>query len=111
MKSTNGGGVPYFAEAPPTQDGTAAVKLMLYAVFKRKWQVLAVVAVVVLTILVAGLTRPRIYKSTAKVMIRPGRAEVQVSSGEQRELTLPVTATSEQINSEIEIIKSAELAR
>lgn len=111
MKSTNGGGVPYFAEAPPTQDGTAAVKLMLYAVFKRKWQVLAVVAVVVLTILVAGLTRPRIYKSSAKVMIRPGRAEVQVSSGEQRELTLPVTATSEQINSEIEIIKSAETAR
>jgi uncharacterized protein involved in exopolysaccharide biosynthesis len=84
---------------------------MLYAVFKRKWQVLAVIAVVVLTILVAGLTRPRIYKSTSKVMIRPGRAEVQVSSGEQREITLPVTATSEQLNSEIEIIKSAELAR
>ncbi len=110
LKSTNGG-VPYFAEAPPTQDGAAAIKLMLYAVFKRKWQVLAVIAVVVLAILVAGLTRPRIYKSTAKVMIRPGRAEVQVSSGEQREITLPVAATTEQVNSEIEIIKSAELSR
>lgn len=108
---TNGGGVPYFAEAPPTQDGAAAIKLMLYAVFKRKWQVLAVIAVVVLTMLVAGLTRPRIYKSTSKVMIRPGRAEVQVSSGEQREITLPVSATTEQVNSEIEIIKSAALAR
>lgn len=108
---TNGGGLPYFAEAPPVQDGAAAIKLMLYAVFKRKWQVLAVIAVVVLTMLVAGLTRPRIYKSTAKVMIRPGRAEVQVSSGEQREITLPVTATAEQLNSEIEIMKSAELAR
>jgi len=108
---TNGGGVPYFAEAPQTQDGAAAIKLMLYAVFKRKWQVLAVIAVVVLTMLVAGLTRPRIYKSTSKVMIRPGRAEVQVSSGEQREITLPVSATTEQVNSEIEIIKSAELAR
>jgi uncharacterized protein involved in exopolysaccharide biosynthesis len=61
--------------------------------------------------LVAGLTRPRIYKSTSKVMIRPGRAEVQVSSGEQREITLPISATTEQVNSEIEIIKSAELAR
>ena len=108
---TNGGGVPYFAEAPPTQDGAAAIKLMLYAVFKRKWQVLAVIAVVVLAMLVAGLTRPRIYKSTSKVMIRPGRAEVQVSSGEQREITLPVSATTEQVNSEIEIIKSAALAR
>ncbi len=108
---TNGGGVPYFAEAPQTQDGAAAIKLMLYAVFKRKWQVLAVIAVVVLTMLVAGLTRPRIYKSTSKVMIRPGRAEVQVSSGAQREITLPVSATTEQVNSEIEIIKSAELAR
>jgi uncharacterized protein involved in exopolysaccharide biosynthesis len=108
---TNGGGIPYFAEAPPTQDGAAAIKIMLYAVFKRKWQVLAVIAVVVLTMLVTGLTRPRIYKSTAKVMIRPGRAEVQVSSGEQREITLPVAATTEQVNSEIEIIKSAELAR
>lgn len=110
MKS-NGGGVPYFAEAPPQQDGGAAIKLMLYAVFKRKWQVLAVIAVVVLAVLVAGLTRPRIYKSTAKVMIRPGRAEVQVSSGEQREITLPVAATTEQVNSEIEILKSAELSR
>jgi uncharacterized protein involved in exopolysaccharide biosynthesis len=108
---TNGGGVPYFAEAPPTQDGAAAIKLMFYAVFKRKWQVLAVIAVVVLTMLVAGLTRPRIYKSTSKVMIRPGRAEVQVSSGEQREITLPVSATTEQVNSEIEIIKSAALGR
>jgi uncharacterized protein involved in exopolysaccharide biosynthesis len=104
LKSSNGGGVPYFAEAPPTQDGAAAIKLMLYAVFKRKWQVLAVIAVVVLTILVAGLTRPRIYKSTSKIMIRPGRAEVQVSSGEQREITLPVSATTEQVISEIEIL-------
>lgn len=111
MKPSNGGGVPYFAEAPPAQDGAAAIKLMLYAVFKRKWQVLAVIAVVVLTMLVAGLTRPRIYKSTAKVMIRPGRAEAQISSGEQREITLPVSATTEQVNSEIEILKSAELAR
>ena len=110
MKS-NGSGMPYFAEAPPQQDGAAAIKLMLYAVFKRKWQVLAVIAVVVLAVLVAGLTRPRIYKSTSKVMIRPGRAEVQVSSGEQRELTLPVSATTEQVNSEIEILKSSELAR
>src|SRR5262245_21084327 len=84
---------------------------MLYAVFKRKWQVLGVIAVVVLSILVAGLTRQRIYKSTSKVMIRPGRAEVQVSSGEQREITLPVSATTEQVNSEIEILKSAELSR
>jgi uncharacterized protein involved in exopolysaccharide biosynthesis len=108
---TNGGGLPYFAEAPPAQDGAAVIKLMLYAVFKRKWQVLSVVAVVVLTMLVAGLTRPRIYKSTSKVMIRPGRAEVQVSSGELREITLPISATAEQVNSEVEIIKSAELAR
>ena len=111
IKPANGAGVPYFAEAPPTQDGAAAIKLMLYAVFKRKWQVLAVIAVVVLTMLVVGLVRPRIYKSTSKVMIRPGRAEMQISSGEQREITLPISATTEQVNSEIEIIKSAEVAR
>ncbi len=106
---TNGG--PYFTEAPPVQDGSTAIKLMAYAVFKRKWQVLTIVSVVVLAIVIAGLVRPRIYKMIAKVMIRPGRAEVQVSSGEQRELTLPVAATPEQVNSEIEILKSAELAR
>jgi uncharacterized protein involved in exopolysaccharide biosynthesis len=111
LKPANGGGVPYFMDSPPTQDGAAAIKLMLYAVFKRKWQVLAVIAVVMLAVLVVGLARPSVYKSTAKVMIRPGRAEVQVSSGEQREITLPVAATPEQINSELEIIKSVELAR
>jgi hypothetical protein len=59
---TNGGGVPYFAEAPQTQDGAAAIKLMLYAVFKRKWQVLAVIAVVVLTMLVAGSRAPHLQE-------------------------------------------------
>jgi uncharacterized protein involved in exopolysaccharide biosynthesis len=110
--SGNGHGpIQYYVDPAPQHDGAVTAKLVLYAIFKRKWQVLGVVAVVVLSILLAGLFRPPVYRSTAKVMIRPGRAEIQLSAGEQRELTLPVTASTEMVNSEMEILRSKELMR
>ncbi len=103
--------VPSYVDAPAQHDGAVSVKLLLYAIFKRKWQVLAVIAVVSLSMLIAGLTRVKIYKVNAKVMIRPSRADLQVSPGDNREITLPVSATMEMLNSETEILKSAELMR
>jgi uncharacterized protein involved in exopolysaccharide biosynthesis len=114
----NGGGysggssVPYFVDAAPQHDGSVTGKLMLYAMFKRKWQVLAVLSVVVLSIVATGLVRPKLYRTNAKVLIHTGRAEVQVSAGDQaRELTLPVSASTEMVNSEMEILRSKELMR
>ncbi len=112
LKPANGNPrVSYYADASAHRDGTATLKLLLYAIFKRKWQVIGIVAVVLLSILVTGLTRPKLYKTNAKVMIRPGRAEVQVSPGDDRSITLPVSATMEMMNSEMEILKSSELMR
>jgi uncharacterized protein involved in exopolysaccharide biosynthesis len=107
----NGMPTPYYVDAAQQSDGAVSVKLILYAIFKRKWQALGVVAVVVLSILASGLLRASIYKSVAKVMLRPSRADVQVSAGDQREITLPVAAATEMINSEMEILKSQELMR
>lgn len=112
MKATNGSPpMVRYVEGGQQSDGMVSGKLILYAVFKRKWQVLAVIAVVVASILVAGLVRPSVYKSNVKVMIRPGRAEIQIGAGEQREITIPVSATTEMINSEMEILRSADLMR
>jgi uncharacterized protein involved in exopolysaccharide biosynthesis len=102
---------PYYVDSSQHTDGAISGKLLLYAIFKRKWQILAILTVVVLSILVSGLVRPNVYKSNAKVMIRPGRAEIQVSAGDQRELTVPISATTEMINSEMEILQSQELMR
>jgi uncharacterized protein involved in exopolysaccharide biosynthesis len=110
----NGNGgmpMPYYVDPVQQSDGAVSTKLMLYAIFKRKWQVLGLVAVVVLSIVASGLFRSNIYKTTSKVMLRPGRAEVQLSAGDQREITLPVAASTEMINSEMEILKSQELMR
>ena len=107
----NGGAVPFYIDAPAHSESAISAKLMLYAIFKRKWQVLGIVAVVLFSIVASGLMRPKMYKTTAKVMLRPGRAEVQLSAGEQRELTLPVAASTEMINSEMEILRSQELMR
>jgi uncharacterized protein involved in exopolysaccharide biosynthesis len=112
VKAPNGSlSIARFVDPSQQQDGLVSGKLIFYAIFKRKWQVLGVIAVVVLSILVAGLVRPSIYKTNAKVMIRPGRAEIQISAGEQREITIPVSATTEMINSEMEILRSDELMR
>lgn len=106
-----GSSVPYFVDAAPQYDGNVTGKLLLYAIFKRKWQVLAVLVVVVLSILVTGIMRPKMYQSNAKVFIRPGRTEVQLSGGLPRELTLPISASAEMVNSEMEILRSKELMR
>lgn len=111
--SSYGGGssVPYFVDAAPQYDGNVTGKLLLYAIFKRKWQVLAVLVVVVLSIMVTGIMRPKMYQTNAKIFIRPGRTEVQLSGGMQRELTLPISASAEMVNSEMEILRSKELMR
>lgn len=112
IKPTNGpASTPYYVDGGMPHDGAISVRLMLYAIFKRKWQVLGIIAVVVLSILVAGLVRPSVYKLNAKVLIRPGRAEIQVSAGDPREITLPVSASTEMVNSEMEILRSGELMR
>ena len=100
-----------YVDPAAQHDGAATIKLLLYAIFKRKWQVLGIVAVVLLSILTAGLTRTKLYKTNAKVMIRPSRAEVQVGPGDDRAITLPVSASMEMMNSEMEILKSSELMR
>jgi uncharacterized protein involved in exopolysaccharide biosynthesis len=111
IRPGNGSPIPYYVDPGQQSDGAISAKLMMYAIFKRKWQVLGIVAVVVLSIVASGLLRPKMYKTTAKVMLRPSRAEVQLSAGEQRELTLPVAASTEMINSEMEILRSQELMR
>jgi len=103
--------VPYYVDPNPQQDGGINAKLILYALFKRKWQVLGIVAVVVLSILVTSLMRPLVYKTSAKLLVRPARAEIQMGAGAQRELTFPVSASSEMMNSEMEILRSQELLR
>ncbi len=107
----NGASVPYYVDPGQQSDGAISTKLIVYAIFKRKWQVLGLVAVVLLSILVSGMLRSAVYKNVAKVMLRPSRAEVQLSAGDQREITLPVAAATEVINSEMEILRSQELMR
>lgn len=111
VKPINGGPIQYYVDGSEHADGAVSAKLLAYAIFKRKWQILSIVAVVVLSVLVAGLVRPSVYKTTAKVLIRPGRAEIQLSAGDQRELTLPLSASTEMVNSEMEILQSQELMR
>ncbi len=114
VRAGNGSGgvpIPLYVDPPRQSDGSVSIKLMLYAIFKRKWQVLGILAVVVLSILVSALIRPKIYKSFAKVILRPSRAEVQLSGGDQREITLPVAASTEMVNSEMEIMRSQEIVR
>ncbi len=107
----NGAPIPFYVDPAPQSDSAVSAKLMLYAIFKRKWQVLGVLGVVVLSILISALVRPKIFKTVAKLMLRPSRAEVQLSAGDQREITLPVAASTEMINSEMEILRSQELMR
>jgi uncharacterized protein involved in exopolysaccharide biosynthesis len=92
---------------PPHGDNDTPRRI-LYVLFKHKLFIAAVFFVVSLPIILYVLLQPKEYIATSKVLIKPGRAFLNISptSGESSFRVFP---SPEVINSEIQIIKSREL--
>ncbi len=86
---------------------------ILHVVFKRKIQILLFFSLTVFTVAIGTyMVRPT-YESTAKILIKTGRANMYVPTFPAGGTSKPVVSFTrlEQINSEIEILKSLFLAK
>ncbi len=86
---------------------------ILHVVFKRKIQILLFFSITVFTVAIGTyMVRPT-YEATAKILIKTGRANMYVPTFPAGGTSKPVISSTrvEQINSEIEILKSLFLAK
>ena len=89
----------------PAEFRTKSLRDFLYLVFKRKIQILSFIAAVVLTVAISTILTPPIYKGNAQILVKVGRENLYVRD---RDIMRP--ASEQQINSEIQILKSRSLA-
>lgn len=82
----------------------------LYLIFKYKWLLAAIINLCVMFAVVFSLTQKREYEAFAKVLVKLGR-EQSVNMVGRNETYFSVNMRSEDINTEIEIIKSPDILR
>jgi uncharacterized protein involved in exopolysaccharide biosynthesis len=95
-------------EAP--EISRASVRDFLNIIFKRQYQILLFFIIIFTTFAVATfLTKPT-YETKAQVLVNLGRESIYVPAAGSESLVLSINH-EEQINSEIEILKSRSLAK
>jgi len=96
----------------PETSPSTSLRDFLHVIFKRKFQILLFFGITVCTVAIGSFVVRPTYEATAQILIKIGRENIYVP-------TLPAGGTSnpvisfnreEQINSEIEILKSRFLA-
>lgn len=101
---------PLTISASSERSPEISLRNFLYVIFKRKWQIFRFFLGTVIVITVFSLVWPPTYRAQATVLVKFGRENIYVP-------TLPkVTPISDpvhqdQVNSEVEILKSGYLAR
>jgi succinoglycan biosynthesis transport protein ExoP len=91
-------------EPPETQK--VSPRRLLHVVFKYKRMIRNVFLLVSVPLLIAVFIQPQQYRASTKVLIKPGRAYLNLSPTAGQESAIRVAPSSEVLNSEIQIIKS-----
>src|SRR5262245_40192758 len=82
---------------------------ILYVLFKQKRMICVIFGLLIVPMFVYLLFRPTEYTAVAKILLNPNREILNISpTGGQRSVSM--TLSPEAINTEIQIIKSPELA-
>jgi polysaccharide biosynthesis transport protein len=98
-------------KAPLPQDQELTLRDILNVVFRHKWKIIAFFLCTVSLVTAAAFLWPKTYESTAQVMIRLGRENATLDpTAAGAALTIGGEARENEINSEMEVIKSRELA-
>lgn len=83
---------------------------LYYVLFRHKWKSLLFFVVVVTVVTVGTLLSPNIYRSEAKLLVKPGRESVAVDPTVPEGRIISISRQmEEQLNSELEILKSRDL--
>jgi uncharacterized protein involved in exopolysaccharide biosynthesis/Mrp family chromosome partitioning ATPase len=82
-----------------------------YILFRHKWKVVLFFLAVITTVTAGTLLMPEVYQSDAKILVRLGRESVTLDPTAATGQVLSVSQNREnEINSELEILRSRELA-
>jgi uncharacterized protein involved in exopolysaccharide biosynthesis len=82
-----------------------------YVLFRHKWKIVLFFLAVMATVTAGTYSAPEIYRAEAKLLVRIGRENVSLDPTATTGQTISIGQSREsEINSELEILKSRELA-
>src|SRR5262245_24816638 len=90
--------------------GRLAARSFLYAVFKHKWLVGGVFAIVALASAVAALTRPGAWLAQSKVLVKLGET-VQLAPAEAPSRSMNLPLSQDVVRTEVDIVKSWDVVK
>jgi uncharacterized protein involved in exopolysaccharide biosynthesis len=93
-----------------TFDRIVSLREALAIAFRDKWIIVGAFLVPVLIACAAALLTPRVYESTAVILVKTGRQFVPQSDVGQAINSVPVASMQETMNSEVSILNSRDLA-
>src|SRR5688572_6826575 len=100
--------VPYVMTESPR--GRIAARSFLYAVFKHKWLVLGVFAIVAVASAVAAFTRPGAWLAQSKVLVKLGET-VQLAPAEAPSRSMNLPLSQDVVRTEVDIVKSWDVVK
>jgi polysaccharide biosynthesis protein PslE len=96
---------------PQPLRGVFTLRDLFYVLFRHKWKMTLFFVTVMIAVIIGVLIAKEIYRSEAKLMIKIGRESVSLDPTAATGQVISVGPSREsEINSEIEILKSQELA-
>jgi uncharacterized protein involved in exopolysaccharide biosynthesis len=100
--------VPYVGSEPAA--GRMAARSFLYAVFKHKWLVGGVFALVALASAVAAFSRPGAWLAQSKVLVKLGET-VQLAPAEAPSRSMNLPLSQDVVRTEVDIVKSWDVVK
>jgi uncharacterized protein involved in exopolysaccharide biosynthesis len=103
--------IPYETDHQPYGRGFFSLRDFFYVLFRHKKKIIFFFLAVTIAVVLATFLAPRIYRTDAKLMVRIGRENATLDPTAATGQVIPVIKYQEsEVNSEIEILKSRELA-
>jgi uncharacterized protein involved in exopolysaccharide biosynthesis len=98
--------------SPSPLRGAFTIRDFFYVLFRHKWKAVAFFLIVLIATTAGAFLAAEIYRSEAKLMVRIGRESVTLDPTASTGQVISVGPSRDsEINSEIEILKSRELAQ
>lgn len=102
---------PIYERVPERGVPESTLRDVYKVLFRHQWKIVGFFCAVIVTVTLGTFLAPEIYKSEAKLMVRLGRESVALDPTATTGQIISISQSREnEINSELELLKSRELA-
>src|ERR1700691_5579864 len=77
--------------------------------FRRRKLVLSTFTILALAAILGAILVPKVYQATMEILVKRARVDAAVSPGQDAVVSNPSEVTEEELNSEVELLKSRDL--